>query len=56
MRSSNYTRTSYLMALFTERYTSALGGHLGRPGSFIGFIAPIGSFHRYLSADGGFSR
>ena len=24
MRSSNYTRTSYLMALFTERYTSTL--------------------------------
>ena len=23
MRSSNYTRTSYLMALFAERYTSS---------------------------------
>ena len=26
MGSSNYTRTSYLMALFTERYTNSFGG------------------------------
>ena len=31
MRSSNYTRTSYLMALFTERYTSAANSRLINP-------------------------
>ena len=31
MGSSNYTRTSYLMALFTERYTSAANSRLINP-------------------------
>ena len=30
MRSSNYTRTSYLMALFAERYTSEASSIEGR--------------------------